>query len=331
MPLPPIDSIWFRQVTDNDFLNIERHPSNGPIGGGGALYLEVPSRVAPKLIAMLGQGGTVDVGAKIDARAIGAPGMVAPLEFLPKSGNRLRLFQNRQSGPTIRHPAWRPALGFPQASDNIRTTKQAHKVIGRGLSVFVVKTTSGDFYAGYVTGGFPAKWPIHAGLRSAFAKRADVVNLSGALFLDPGSVGLPFRSSASAPAVRRSPTVSNSMLNRRATALLGTIAAPPAGQKSPAKTGSASTGFKRDPRVAAWVRQEAKGKCESCGKASPFVTEGKPFLEVHHVRPLGEGGSDRVQNAVAVCPNCHRAFHYSDNADKKLQQLYNKVKRLEFE
>jgi len=33
-------------------------------------------------------------------------------------------------------------------------------------------------------------------------------------------------------------------------------------------------------------------------------------LEVHHKVPLAEGGDDTVENAIALCPNCHRHAHY---------------------
>jgi 5-methylcytosine-specific restriction endonuclease McrA len=69
--------------------------------------------------------------------------------------------------------------------------------------------------------------------------------------------------------------------------------------------------FERDPRVVAAARRRADGRCESCGCTAPFLDdEGQPFLEVHHVVPLAEGGPDTLANAVALCPNCHRFLHY---------------------
>ncbi|HHZ90859.1 TPA: HNH endonuclease [Candidatus Poribacteria bacterium] len=32
------------------------------------------------------------------------------------------------------------------------------------------------------------------------------------------------------------------------------------------------------------------------------------YLEIHHLRQLAAGGSDTIQNAVVVCPNCHPEF-----------------------
>ncbi|MGZ3183755.1 MAG: HNH endonuclease [Telluria sp.] len=71
-------------------------------------------------------------------------------------------------------------------------------------------------------------------------------------------------------------------------------------------------GFIRNPDVIAEVLLRAKGFCEKCGDAAPFKrrSDGSGYLEVHHKIPLAMGGDDTVQNAVAVCPNCHREAHY---------------------
>ncbi|NWJ82977.1 HNH endonuclease, partial [Enterobacter sp. SECR19-1250] len=59
------------------------------------------------------------------------------------------------------------------------------------------------------------------------------------------------------------------------------------------------------------VRTFPKGKCQSCKRDAPFLKEdGTPFLEVHHIEWLSKGGEDSVENAIALCPNCHRQAHY---------------------
>lgn len=35
-------------------------------------------------------------------------------------------------------------------------------------------------------------------------------------------------------------------------------------------------------------------------------------LDMHHLDPVGEGGSDDPNNLIALCPNCHRRHHNSD-------------------
>ena len=70
--------------------------------------------------------------------------------------------------------------------------------------------------------------------------------------------------------------------------------------------------FDRNPDVVATVLLRADGKCEACGNAAPFIRASNrtPYLEVHHVIRLADGGEDTVNNAVALCPNCHRRSHY---------------------
>lgn len=103
----------------------------------------------------------------------------------------------------------------------------------------------------------------------------------------------------------------------------------PKGSKQPATTTSQVEQYQRDPLVKAWVLKKAGGVCECCGHDAPFEsTDGQPFLEVHHVRKLAEGGSDTIGNSVAICPNCHRALHYGMKAKELVNSLYGKVSRL---
>ena len=106
----------------------------------------------------------------------------------------------------------------------------------------------------------------------------------------------------------------------------------PKGQQNPEKIERTTIQFKRDASVVAYVLEQANGACECCGKASPFERkEGEPFLEVHHVKHLSEGGSDTKENAVGLCPNCHRELHYGANQLSLMRSLYKKVLRLEVE
>jgi 5-methylcytosine-specific restriction protein A len=68
----------------------------------------------------------------------------------------------------------------------------------------------------------------------------------------------------------------------------------------------------RNPDVVAEVLLRAKGNCEACGEAAPFIRSSNrtPYLEVHHRKKLSDGGDDTVENAIALCPNCHRKEHF---------------------
>lgn len=102
----------------------------------------------------------------------------------------------------------------------------------------------------------------------------------------------------------------------------------PKGSKQPNLTVVQTTQAVRDPLVKAFVLQEADGVCECCGNPAPFQKDdGSPYLEVHHLRTLADNGSDTVENAVAICPNCHRELHYGANRGALMVEFRGKVMR----
>jgi 5-methylcytosine-specific restriction protein A len=82
--------------------------------------------------------------------------------------------------------------------------------------------------------------------------------------------------------------------------------------KKPSEVIIISKAFVRNPDVIAEVLARANGKCEGCFLPAPFIrnSDASPYLEVHHKIPLAAGGEDTVENAVALCANCHRKEHY---------------------
>lgn len=88
-----------------------------------------------------------------------------------------------------------------------------------------------------------------------------------------------------------------------------------------------SKAFVRDPYVSEYAKRRANGICQLCGKPAPFKdSDGKPFLESHHIIWLTDGGADSPENTVALCPNCHRKMHII-NDPKDVATLIEKIKR----
>ncbi|KAJ56294.1 HNH endonuclease, partial [Actibacterium mucosum KCTC 23349] len=104
---------------------------------------------------------------------------------------------------------------------------------------------------------------------------------------------------------------------------------PPRGNEKPSAIDVTTTRFMRSAEVVAWVLDLANGTCECCGKQAPFMRDhGTPFLEVHHLKRLADGGSDTISNAIAICPNCHRELHYGADKDQRRLVMYDLLERL---
>ncbi len=98
------------------------------------------------------------------------------------------------------------------------------------------------------------------------------------------------------------------------------------GEEAPQRRETISLGFKRNANVIVKAKERAKGICQLCGKSAPFNDkQGGPYLEVHHVIWLSRGGSDKLSNTVALCPNCHSKMHIVDD-EQDIEILLEKAK-----
>ncbi len=79
------------------------------------------------------------------------------------------------------------------------------------------------------------------------------------------------------------------------------------------------TVYHRNPYLKEAVKRIAEGKCQFCGNDAPFIDNyGQPYLEEHHVKKLADGGSDTIDNVVAICPNCHRRIHVLNSKEDEI-------------
>ena len=82
--------------------------------------------------------------------------------------------------------------------------------------------------------------------------------------------------------------------------------------QKPTRRTAAVASYKRDPRVVAITRLRAGFRCEvpGCENHQFFGSDGKPYIETHHLQMLADGGADMPENTVAVCAIHHRELHH---------------------
>jgi 5-methylcytosine-specific restriction protein A len=97
--------------------------------------------------------------------------------------------------------------------------------------------------------------------------------------------------------------------------------------KHPKAVSTKSTVYPRNAFIAEYAKRRAAGHCDLCRSPAPFKSaEGKPYLECHHIKWLAHLGADRIENAVALCPNCHRKMHVVSDA-KDIAKLQRRAER----
>jgi 5-methylcytosine-specific restriction enzyme A len=88
--------------------------------------------------------------------------------------------------------------------------------------------------------------------------------------------------------------------------------------------------WKASQAIKLYAKKRAQGLCEGCGNSAPFVKkDGSPYLEVHHINRLSDGGPDDPFWVAAICPNCHRRSHYSKDMGEFNNSLKNIVQKRE--
>jgi 5-methylcytosine-specific restriction protein A len=125
-------------------------------------------------------------------------------------------------------------------------------------------------------------------------------------------------------AVPHTPTAALSLTEMRVKA----IASATVTSQSPSTAIAAV--FTRSQAIRDYVLARSGGRCERCETAAPFTTRnGTPYLEVHHIRRLSDGGPDHPSYVAGLCPNCHREAHHGGSAQDLNRQLLDIVAKLE--
>ena len=85
----------------------------------------------------------------------------------------------------------------------------------------------------------------------------------------------------------------------------------------------------RSEAIRLYALKRSRGTCEGCSAPAPFQGKEGPFLEVHHLLRLSDGGPDHPANVIALCPNCHRRVHFGKDGSAYNEILIEVINGLE--
>jgi 5-methylcytosine-specific restriction endonuclease McrA len=88
--------------------------------------------------------------------------------------------------------------------------------------------------------------------------------------------------------------------------------------------------YNRSETVREYALARADGHCEGCGEPAPFLDrDAAPYLQVHHIHELSEGGPDTPETVIALCPNCHYRVHHGRDGEAFNRELAHRLAELE--
>ena len=88
--------------------------------------------------------------------------------------------------------------------------------------------------------------------------------------------------------------------------------------------------YQRSEAVKVYVLRRSNGICEGCKQPAPFKRpDGSYYLEPHHIRCVSDSGPDHPRWVAALCPNCHRRVHSSEDRTSFNKSLAATISELE--
>ena len=98
----------------------------------------------------------------------------------------------------------------------------------------------------------------------------------------------------------------------------------------PSKTRREEWQRTRNVMITQYAQCRSRGHCEGCKNPAPFMRRnGEPYLEVHHIQALADGGADHPLNVAAVCPNCHSRVTHGKDAGEYNAIIADNVRAIE--
>jgi 5-methylcytosine-specific restriction enzyme A len=299
-----IIKVAFKQITDAEFLAINIKSKGNTSNGGGQSYIDFQSREISEaawddFFSGVGVTRNSPKGWVFEVRSLGTskPPQTG-IELSYRDAPKLTRFGLRsQKLPSMsskgnRLYAWQPEIGgFPALPPGVATQPQLPTHLVSELRIFLIRDDEGQVWAGWRKGPLPANLP--SVLAPMFKLAQGMIDVAGNLELDPGDPHWPF----AVDAISEGPEWDDEDELEKPEPNIGY---------------SVQKVRKRDKAAAAAVRK-LYAKCQLSGDTFLFLTKsGRPYLEVHHLIPLGKGGADSAHNMIVVSPQIHKMLHYAD-------------------
>ena len=324
----------YRQITPADFYNINK-PSNVEASGGGQSYIDIPT-------------GSVQIstwhsffdGVQVYERQSG-PLWKIKLHSLGGLGSQIvKIGQRRPQSVNIRSQkihstysnrvyAWHPDNGFPKLPSNIYSAQDPRvpKLVA-GVRIFILKTDEKEYWAGWFkTEEIDHLSNFDSRFDAMLSYQAGHITFDPKIDLDESNLNNPFvLQPTTKPSEQPTPKTQlsyNDKADRTDEEIATELFHEDKLDENVTKQEIFRNVFERNRRSTNALKQLYKS-CQITGDRYVFKkTNGEPYLEVHHLVPLGEGGSNNPANLVVVSAHIHRMLHYASVEGIELSKITN--------
>lgn len=311
--MPKAVKLVYKTITASDFYYINQP---GLERGGGQSYIDFDTSDIS-----VTQWRAFFAGAVPEETAFGGPFWTFSVNNLGTgtTQDNVKIGQRRNTSVSIRSQklpehsregrrlhAWSPkGTGFPALPPKIESAEKVPPVLIAGLTIFLLRDEEDRFWAGWFQGDAPGIDDPR--LVISKTRQSRMIDLSGGVEFNPADVHSPFSGAAS---------VEGALENADDLAFQEDETVPEEGLAY-----NLAKVRKRDRAAVRKLRKLYK-RCQISGQEFVFYTKlGMPYLEVHHLLPLGQGGADSPHNMIVVSAHVHRMLHFANVSDINLQDI----------
>jgi 5-methylcytosine-specific restriction protein A len=310
-----VDSIVFRRLTKNDYDKINQPGSaylkqGDKQGGGGQGYIDFPTRGIhlnhwTDFLGRHTATGAQNRGkwtVKINSLGLAKNQSVLISHRRDASVSITSQKKQEESSSGNRIFSWHPKNGFPIDYDPDVTN----------LVVYIVKTTDGEFWAGwFLQNDIPKNWQVNDSLKRMFEEdSAGYIKFKSKVLIDTEYKEWAFYLDAKTikNQIKTEEDVEDDLLNQDTSPKLD----DPEVKAKPEFRNKLLKIRERNKQIVKNLKKLYKGHCQISGDKLTFKKKnGEFYSEVHHLISLGVNGSDAYANAIVVSPLIHRMLHYA--------------------
>lgn len=331
--------IAYRKLTAADFFHTSK-PQGHDSTGGGQSYID-----------LAGTGVSVDrwhqfFSSVEPVEMQGGPAWDIEVKSLGLAKNqKVRIAARKNQNGAIRNVrvssqkihsreanriyAWHPEhTNFPDLPLGAQSSSDAEIVaLVEDLFVYIIRTADDEYWAGYLKKGIDESI-ASKNLENIFTDKEGIVEFAQPILFDetisfPKYEIAPIEQVGKTKILKAKPAKVQSYKPKKDITLTEELFEGDLVDDSP-KVKEITVLVRKRNKKAVSILKQLYQTCQITGDQYVFKkTNDEPYLEAHHLVPLGQGGADHPSNLVIISAHIHRMLHFAEVSEIDLSKISN--------